>query len=66
MNSIAARVALLLTFIGIVFANIEIDVTDSVADELNSLNAVEDRYNSLLDIDSIIEPRNDNIESTNV
>lgn len=66
MSSVATRVALLLTLFAIVFANIEIDVTDSVADELNSLNAVEDRYNSLLDIDSIIEPRNDNIESTNV
>ena len=47
MNSIAARVALLLTFIGIVFANIEIDVTDSVADELNGLDAGENRYQLL-------------------
>ena len=47
MNSVATRVALLLTLFAIVFANIEIDVTDSVADELNSLDAVENRYNSL-------------------
>ena len=44
MNSIATRVALLLTFFAIVFANIEIDVTDSLSDdELNSLDAVENR-----------------------
>merc|ERR1711990_719933 len=43
MNNLAGRVALLLTFIAIVFANIEIDVTDSVADELNGLDAGENR-----------------------
>ena len=43
MNSVAARVALLLTFMAMVFANIEIDVTDSVADELTSLDAEENR-----------------------
>merc|ERR1711863_71093 len=43
MSNLAARVALLLTFIAIVFANIEIDVTDSVADELNGLDAGENR-----------------------
>ena len=43
MNSLANRVALLLTFIAMVFANIEIDVTDSVAEELNSLDAGENR-----------------------
>ena len=43
MNSLATRVALLLTFIAMVFANIEIDVTDSVTEELNSLDAGENR-----------------------
>ena len=43
MNSLATRVALLLTFIAMVLANIEIDVTDSVAEELNSLDAGENR-----------------------
>ena len=43
MNSLATLVALLLTFIAMVFANIEIDVTDSVAEELNSLDAGENR-----------------------
>ena len=43
MNSVATRVALLLTLFAIVFANIEIDVTDSLAEELNSLDAGENR-----------------------
>ena len=43
MNSIATRVALLLTFFAIVFANIEIDVTDSLAEEPDSMQAGENR-----------------------
>ena len=43
MNCIATRLALLLTVLGIVYTNIEIDVTESVGQDLDRIDSEEDR-----------------------
>ena len=44
MNCIPSRLALVLTVLGIVISNFEIDITEKVADDLDRIDSEEDRY----------------------